>query len=88
MPHVARISIPDPTSMPFHLQNNTRFALRKQNIAEDYVKFLTMAVPSTLTLKDISKANARDKSLCAPKNMHLSNGENWNNLKLKPFKQV
>ena len=59
---------------------------QKQNIADDYVKFLTtMALPSTLTLNDISKATAQDESLCALKNA-LSNRANWNDPKLKPFK--
>ena len=46
-----------------------------------------MALPSTLTLIDISKATAQDESLCALKNA-LSNRANWNDLKLKPFKQI
>ena len=62
--------------------------VHKQNIPEDYVKFLTMAVPPTLTINDISKATARDECLWALKNIHLSNRANWNNPKLKPFKQI
>ena len=59
-----------------------------QDIADDYVKFLTtMALPSTLTLNDFSKATAQDESLCALKNA-LSNRTNWNDPKLKLFKQI
>ena len=46
-----------------------------------------MALPSTLTLNYISKATAQDESLCALKNA-LSNRANWNDPKLKPFKQI
>ena len=46
-----------------------------------------MAVPPTLTLNDISKASAEDESLSVLKNT-LSNEANWNDSKLKPFKQI
>ena len=54
----------------------------------DDIKFLTPnAVPSTLTLNDISKATAQDESLCALKNA-LSRRGNWNEPKQKLFKQI
>ena len=46
-----------------------------------------MAVSSKLTLNDISMATAQDESLCALKNA-LRNGANWNDPKLKLFKQI
>ena len=46
-----------------------------------------MAVSSTLTLNDISIVTAQDESLCALKNA-LRNRANWNDPKLKLFKQI
>ena len=44
-----------------------------------------MTVPPTQHLMTLPKQTARDESLRALKNIHLSNGANWDDLKLKPF---
>jgi hypothetical protein len=61
---------------------------KESNLADEYVNFVTVAaVPSALTLSDISKATREDKDLCTLREA-VETGHWVNNSQLEPYKYI